>query len=372
MHVVLVVPGGVDRGGVNKVIPALLSLIEGLAQQHRVTVVALGQEPVASVYPLLGATVVNVAPEQRGPHRLARQLARAVRAVGSQGQPDIVHGLWASVSGLAAVMAGRRYCVPSLVHVAGGELLAMTDIGYGGALGRGGRLIARGSLRADYISVATEWMRDHVVAAGHRVDEIIALGADTRWFVPTSVAPDQFRLVHVASLNRVKDQSTLLRAVALARRDLPRLTIDLLGVDTLSGEMQRLAATLELGDAARFHGYTPSRDLPGWFQGASLNIICSRHEAGPLAVLEAAACGVPTVGTRVGHIADFAALSPPAAVAVPCADPVALAAAIVATLADEALRTSLGAAAFAWSTAHDAANTVRSFDLAYRKLLAKR
>ncbi len=35
-------------------------------------------------------------------------------------------------------------------------------------------------------------------------------------------------------------------------------------------------------------------------------IISSRHEAGPLAVLEAAVKGVPTVGTAVGHIAEWA------------------------------------------------------------------
>ena len=43
-------------------------------------------------------------------------------------------------------------------------------------------------------------------------------------------------------------------------------------------------------------------------------IISSRHEAGPLAVLEAATVGVPTVGTAVGDIAEWA---PSAALAVP-------------------------------------------------------
>ena len=121
MHVVMVVPGGVDRGGQERVIPALLWLIEGLAQRHRVTVVALGQEPVACRYELLGATVLNVAPERPGPYRLARLLARAVRATGQNGRPDVVQGMWASVSGLAAVLAARRYRVPGLVHVAGGD-----------------------------------------------------------------------------------------------------------------------------------------------------------------------------------------------------------------------------------------------------------
>ena len=159
MHIVLVVPGGVDRGGQDRVIPAVLWLIEGLAVAHRVTVVALGQEPVASRYSLLGASVVNVAPEERGPHRLARMVYRAVKAAGEGGRPDVVHGLWASVSGLAAVAAARRYRVPSLIHVAGGELVNRPDLGYGGAQGRGGRLISSGVLgQATRVTVASHWM----------------------------------------------------------------------------------------------------------------------------------------------------------------------------------------------------------------------
>jgi glycosyltransferase involved in cell wall biosynthesis len=375
VHVVLVVPGGVDRGGRERVIPALLWLIEGLAVTHRVTVVALGQEPNASRFALAGATIVNVPPEERGPHRLVRQVARAIRAVGSEGRPDVVHGLWASVTGLVAVAAARRYRVPSLVHVAGGELVALHDIGYGGSIGRGGRLIARTGLRrADDVTVASEWMADLVVANGFRRPGIVPLGVDTSRFVPAVDLDSRVphRLVHVASLNRVKDQSTLLEAVALARREIPTITVDLVGVDTLDDAMQRRAEQLELADAVAFHGFVPSDELAIFYQRAALHVISSRHEAGPVSVLEAAACGVPTVGTRVGHIADFATAVPPAAVAVPTRDPRALADAIVAVLGDDAQRLALGAAARSWAVEHDAAATVRAFAVRYERLVASR
>ena len=50
---------------------------------------------------------------------------------------------------------------------------------------------------------------------------------------------------------------------------------------------------------------------------AHVSVISSRHEAGPVVALEAAAVGVPTVGTAVGHIAEWA---PDAALAVPVGD----------------------------------------------------
>jgi glycosyltransferase involved in cell wall biosynthesis len=371
VHVVLVVPGGVDRGGVERVIPALLSVIERLAAEHRVTVVALGQEPEACTYPLLGATVVNVPPEARGPHRLARQVWRGVRAIGSQGRPDVIHAWWASVTGLCAVIASKRYGVPSTVHVAGGELVAMRDIGYGGALGRVGPRITRHVLgRADVVTVATDWMRDHVERAGHRVHEVVPLGADRRWFAPASAAPRPAGLLHVASLNRVKDQATLLRATALAREQVPHLHLDLVGVDTLDGRIQRLAAELGLGDATTFHGFVPHRDLARFLHAAELHVMASRHEAGPLVALEAALCGVPTVGTRVGHVADLATLHAPGAVAVPVGDAPALAAGIVDLLREPSRRSEIGAAARTWAEQHDADHTARRFGEIYARLAA--
>lgn len=347
-------------------IPALLSLIEGLARRHRVTVVALGQEPVKSCYPLLGATVRNVPPERRGPHRLARLLGRAVVAAGRDGKPDVVWGMWASVSGLAAVLAARRYRVPSAVHVGGGELLALTDIGYGGALGRGGRAISSVTLRrADAVTTASHWMAEHVRRHGHCVDRIIPLGVDTARFVPTSpprVAAEPFQLVCLADLNLVKDHQTLLSALDSLRRSHPELSfeLDLLGLDTLLGTVQRRAA--ELGLVVRAHGFVPSSKLPAHLQRADLHVMSARHDAGPVAALEAAACGLATVGTDVGHLADWARADPPAAVTVPIRRPDLLGSAIGEVLSDSTRRTTLAAAARAFALRHDHHATVDAFD----------
>jgi glycosyltransferase involved in cell wall biosynthesis len=268
--------------------------------------------------------------------------------------------------------------VPSLVHVAGGELVAMPDIAYGGALGRGGRLIAAGGLKgADHVTVATQWMAAHVRARRYRVDDVVPLGVDTERFRPAdgepAAAPGQPpRLVHIGSLNGVKDQATLLKAFATVHQARPDATLDIAGVDTTDGATRRLAAQFGVADAVRFHGFVPSDELVALVQGASLHVLSSRHDAGPVAVLEAAACGVPTVGTAVGHVADLAAADPPGAVAVPIRHADELAAAILAVLDDEPRRRALAAAARAFALANDRRATVARFDAAYRQLLARR
>jgi len=80
----------------------------------------------------------------------------------------------------------------------------------------------------------------------------------------------------------------------------------------------------------------------------------SRHEAGPLVALEAAVAGVPTVGTSVGHIADWA---PQAAIAVPVRDSDALANAIARLAHDEDERLRVASAAQARAVAEDADDT---------------
>ena len=99
--------------------------------------------------------------------------------------------------------------------------------------------------------------------------------------------------------------------------------------------MQALAARLGIADRLSFHGFQTQRQLRPLFERADLLVMSSRHEAGPIAVLEAAVIGVPTVGTAVGHIREWA---PRAALAVPVGDAAALARAMHLLLTDETLR----------------------------------
>jgi glycosyltransferase involved in cell wall biosynthesis len=74
----------------------------------------------------------------------------------------------------------------------------------------------------------------------------------------------------------------------------------------------------------------------------------------------------------VGHVADFAALARPAAVAVDRRDPAALADAIVDLVADRARRDTIADAARHWATRHDALFTAETFEQLYRRLIGVR
>lgn len=362
MRVALVVTGGVDRSAHERVIPALLWLIERLARRHQVVVYALRYHDRPTSYPLLGATVHDLG----SPRGLARQYAALVRRLRVDGPFDVIHGYWALPAGLAAAAAGRRLAVSSVVTLSSGELVAIPDIGYGLQLRWRQRLAVAAALRlATRVTVSTHHMerlaRPHGV-----VPEVIPLGVDREQFTPAKRADGPpWRLLHVASLNRVKDQTMLLEALRRLVDRVPVVHLDVAGEDTLGGAIQETACRLGVDRHVTFHGVLPSESLVGLYQRAHLFVLSSRHEACNVAALEAAACDVATVGTRVGHVADWA---PDRAVAVPPGDAASLADAIAGMLADGPRRHQIASAAREWALAHDADWTAEQFTRLYHDL----
>ena len=200
------------------------------------------------------------------------------------------------------------------------------------------------------------------VAGDVRVD-VVPLGVDPRAFPPAaSASGPPWRLLRVASLNRIKDYPVLLRALERMVSALPSVHLDIVGEDRLDGSVQQLARGLGLESHVSFHGFQPTDALAAFYSRAHLHVISSRHEAAGVVVLEAACAGVPTVGTRVGYVADW---SPERAVAVPVGDAGALADAAIALLQDAPRRGRIAAAARAWALAHDADWTAGQFERIY-------
>jgi glycosyltransferase involved in cell wall biosynthesis len=145
--------------------------------------------------------------------------------------------------------------------------------------------------------------------------------------------------------------------------------LDLVGEDAYGGAIQRYAAELGLTQRVTFHGFLPQRLVVPVVRGADLMVVSSRHEAGPVALLEAAIVGVPTVGTDVGQVRDFA---PDAAIGVEVGNPVALARGIGGLLDDEPRRITLATRAQQRALNEDADWTCARFEELYADVIAKR
>lgn len=380
MKLGLVVPGGFDPSGREGTIPALLALTEALGQRHDVRVLATSGRSGAGRYRVAAADVTQLDLEDdsrdaaglagwaRRGARLARLAAAVEGWMTASGPFDVVHAFWADRTALLAALAARRRSTPFVVSVGGGECVWLPDIGYGGAGTTAGRLVPRAVLGlARATTAGSDFVRGLLPATAGARAEVVPLGVDTARFAPppARLAGPPWRLIHVASLNPVKDQRTLLQAFRRVVDRLGGVELDIVGEDRLDGEVQRLARALGLGGRVVFHGFLAQEDLAARYRAAHLHVLSSRHESQGVVVLEAAAAGLPTVGTAVGLLP---ALAPGAARVVPPNDAAALGDAICAVLLDRAGREAMGAAAQLFAQAQDAAWTARTFEAIYARV----
>jgi len=369
MRIALILPGGVDRSGTERVIPVFLWLIERLARRHRVTVIALSQYPHPCTYPLLGATVYNLGnpptlPFGWIPYHL-KQIGEIEKKVGGF---DVIHAFWGGKTAWLAGCYGKIRGIPNSVSFCGGELVGLRSVGYGAQLSWKGRLMVKQVLNwANHLTTQSRTMQDLIATRGCHA-EVLPFGVDERCFGARNTGRGtKKRLLQVASLNPVKDQTTLLHAMAKVIKEISRVHLDIVGEDTLGGTIQALAHDLKLDEHVTFHGFLPQAKVRSFYQGADLFVLTSRHEAGPVAVLEAAACAVPTVGSRVGHLADWDGRE---GVGVPVADPDALAEAIMALLHNPTRRLAMGRVAHQWATYYSADFTAHRFEEIFATLIA--
>jgi glycosyltransferase involved in cell wall biosynthesis len=368
MNIVLIVPGGVDRSGRERVVPALLWLIERLAHRRRLLVVTINQYPHPCRYHLLGAEVVNLGqiksaiPEIFLPLRLA-QLFKAIRLWGRR--PDILHAFWAGETGVLAGLAGRLLRTPVVVSLWSGDLVWLPEINYGGQGHWRTRLPIALSLRL--ANRITGGSRFALTPLTGREAHWLPLGVDTTLFgVSSSRTPGPpWRLLHVAHRNRVKDQTTLLLALQQVIALQPDVQLDWVGGDRFAGNLPAQIDGYGLGHTIQFHGFQPLEAILPLYQQAHLFVQSSLHESQGVAVCEAAAAGVPTVGTAVGLVAE---LAPEAALAVPAGQPAALAEGILTLLDDSFQRERLGQAAQSWARTYDADWTAGQFEELYHQL----
>lgn len=344
MRIVWIVPG-FSRDETDWCIPALRDLAGEIALRCDLHIVALQYPYHRVVYQAFGATVHSLGGANRGGRHTPGVWGEASRVIQAL-RPDVLHAFWAYEPGVVAGWFARR--VPTIIHLAGGELIDLPDIGYGLRGRRRVRWLMRWALdRARIVTAGSRQLIDMAEKfTGGREIVFAPLGVPS---YPSALSTEKFRsredeqtILNIGSLEPVKDQALLLRAFKRVSTVVPEARLIIAGKGRLEGELHALSQSLEVASRVDFTGEMPHDKLPGLFQQAAVCVQTSRHEAQGMAVLEAAACGVPLVGTAVGAIAD---LSPKAAVAVPVGDEASLSHALISLLHDPARRKQLGRAA---------------------------
>lgn len=259
------------------------------------------------------------------------------RRVRDEFQPEIIFAPWAYPDGHAAVQLARLSGLPVVVQVHGSDIRELD------------RFAARvpGTIAAvrdaDGVIAVSQDLAERVIglgAAPRRVRVVID-GVDKRTFHPGPKAEAQRRvglspaakhLLFVGNLVPVKGLDVLLEACRRLPGPRSQWQLHVVGAGPLEESLRSTAESLGLADSVSFHGPIAHAELPDWFRAADLFVLASRSEGVPNVLLEAAACGLPFVASRVGGIPEIASIG--ASRLVPPEQPAALAEAIAGMLAD--------------------------------------
>ena len=161
--------------------------------------------------------------------------------------------------------------------------------------------------RAGFHAIS-ESTRDDLIARGvpaARV-RVIHPGVDSRRFTPgpggrRSPTPT---FLYVGRLKRYKGINLAIEALAQARQQRPDLRLEIAGTGDYRAELEQLVVRLDLERAVTFHGFVSEErkiDLMRW---AWANVFPSPKEGWGITVIEAAACGTPSLASDSPGLRD--------------------------------------------------------------------
>ena len=204
--------------------------------------------------------------------------------------------------------------------------------------------------------VISESTRDDLVARGIRRDRIRVIHPGVDASACTGVLGLDRTLsptfLYVGRLKRYKGVEVAIRALALARATRPDLELDIVGRGDDAARLQRLAGDLGVGVVVRFHGFVDEATKQRLFRTAWANVFPSPKEGWGLTVMEAAACGTPSLASDSPGLRDSVQHGRTGFL-VPHGDAAALAGRMLELAGDPGLLSRLGeaarSAALAWS-----------------------
>jgi len=203
------------------------------------------------------------------------------------------------------VIVARLLRVPIVVSVHGADVDAYSQAG---RLERFLlRLVVRGADRIVACSAAMARQTIEAFPNARAKVSYVHNGVDLAHFadVPGRCAVRQPMLLCVCRHVLKKGVDTLLHAHALVLRDLPEMSLVLIGDGPLLEEHQALARTLQIEHRVIFTGSLARADAMSFFEACTLFVLPSRAEPFGIVLLEAGYYKKAIVATRVGGIPEI-------------------------------------------------------------------
>jgi glycosyltransferase involved in cell wall biosynthesis len=283
------------------------------------------------------------------------------RLLGSR-RPSLIHAHF-GVGGVYALPLARRLGIPLVTTFHGFDATLATPAMLCSPEWAQYRLL-RGRLarQGDLFLCVSSFIRDRLLAMGfpEARTRVHYIGVDCEAIRARDPGEETATILHVARLVEVKGTEYLIRAFAQVATRLPECRLVIIGDGPRRRRLEALAGSLALGERVRFLGAQSHAEVLQWMRKAavlalpSVRTATGRVEGLGMVSLEAAASGVPAIGSRLGGIPE-AVIDGRTGFLVPERDVDALARKLLDLLEDSAERHRMGGEA--------RAHVERNFDL---------
>lgn len=116
--------------------------------------------------------------------------------------------------------------------------------------------------------------------------------------------PSKPILLYVGRLDPEKQLDDVLRAVALARRNVDFCFV-LVGKGTNRDSLERLSKELDIDQQVLFAGFVPDEELPSFYRMSRCFIMASTAELQSISTMEAMASGLPVIAANAGALDEL-------------------------------------------------------------------
>jgi glycosyltransferase involved in cell wall biosynthesis len=305
---------------------------------------------------LIGGAALQGAARPRGALRVAWAVARTHRSVPSL--RHAIEGMWLArdlrargVTHLHAHFAHAPAAVAYMAQLAGGVPFSFTAHAKDLYTTLPRNLIIR-ARAARFVITCTEFNRDFLegLMGGPPVPvHVLYHGADTSRFRPNGHRPERGHIVSVGRLVPKKGYPHLIEALQHLNREGVAFACDVYGGGALRDELTTLAGGSGLSTRLKFHGARLQGEILDAYRSSALMVLApivtddGDRDGIPNVLVEAMACGVPVVSTRISGIPELIEDGVDGLLVEP-GDPLALALAIERVLTDADLAARLAGA----------------------------
>ena len=109
-------------------------------------------------------------------------------------------------------------------------------------------------------------------------------------------------ILFVGRLAKIKGVDILLKAIPVIKEKIPAIHIYIAGLGPQEEELKELVKELNIEENVEFLGFISGGNKYAWYKSVDVCVFPSRHDSGPIVLLEAMACGKPIIASNVGGI----------------------------------------------------------------------